>query len=178
VELALWDLYLQAVGPYLHIVQRASDFGSQQSLLMSPEMYRRFIKPADRKVFDFIRSRAPQAALWFHSCGAVRPLIADFLDYGVEILNPVQPLADGMDSAGLKRDFGDRLCFHGGIDLQRAMVGTREDVRAEVVARASTLGRGGGYILAPANHLQEDTPPANVLELYRFAKEFGTYPLP
>ncbi|OHD25286.1 MAG: hypothetical protein A2064_12580 [Spirochaetes bacterium GWB1_66_5] len=178
VELALWDLYLQAVGPYLHIVQRASDFGSQQSLLMSPELYRRFIKPADKKVFDFIKRRAPQARLWFHSCGAVRPLIEDFLDYGVEILNPVQPLAKGMASAGLKQDFGARLCFHGGIDLQKAMVGTREDVREEVIARVGALGAGGGYILAPANHLQEDTPAENVAELYLFAREYGTYPLP
>jgi uroporphyrinogen decarboxylase len=95
----------------------------------------------------------------------------------VEILNPVQPLADGMDSAALKRDFGDRLCFHGGIDLQKAMVGTREDVRREVKLRISTLGRGGGYIVAPANHIQKDTPAENVVELYRFARECGTYPL-
>jgi uroporphyrinogen decarboxylase len=178
VELVLWELYLEAVGPYIHIVQRASDFGTQQSLLMSPELYRKFIKPAYKKVFDFIKRKAPQAKLWFHSCGAIRPLIEDFLDYGVDILNPVQPLAAGMDSVALKRDFGDRLCFHGGIDLQKAMVGTREDVRAEVKARLFGLGIGGGYIVAPANHIQEDTPAENVVELYRFAKECGTYPLP
>jgi uroporphyrinogen decarboxylase len=177
VEMALWEIYLDAVGPHVHVIQRASDFGTQQSLLLSPELYREFLKPADIKVADFLRGKAPGVKLWFHSCGAVRPLIGDFLDCGVEILNPVQPLAEGMDSAALKRDFGDRLCFHGGIDLQKAMVGNRDDVRREVKLRISTLGRGGGYIVAPANHIQKDTPAQNVLELYRCAREYGAYPL-
>jgi uroporphyrinogen decarboxylase len=176
-ETELWETYLEAVGPYVHIIQRASDFGTQQSLLLSPELYRKFLKPADHKVAAFLRCKAPGAKLWFHSCGAVRPLIGDFLDCGVEILNPVQPLAAGMDSESLKNDFGDRLCFHGGIDLQKAMVGTREDVRQEVKTRISSLGRGGGYILAPANHIQKDTPAENVIELYRFARKFGSSPL-
>jgi uroporphyrinogen decarboxylase len=177
VELALWDMYLDAVGPWVDIVQRASDLGTQSSLMISPELYRRFLVPAEKRVFDLIRKKAPGAKVWFHSCGAVRPLVKDFLGLGVQILNPVQPLAAGMESEGLKRDFGGRLCFHGGIDLQRAMVGTVEDVRGEVRLRVSTLGRGGGYILAPANHLQKDTPPQNVVELYRFAAEYGRYPL-
>jgi uroporphyrinogen decarboxylase len=177
IEMALWDMYLDAVGPWVDIVQRASDLGTQSSLMISPELYRRFLVPAEKRVFDLIRKKAPGAAIWFHSCGAVGPLIADFLDLGVKILNPVQPLAAGMESGGLKRDWGSRLCFHGGIDLQRAMVGTLEDVREEVRLRVSTLGRGGGYILAPANHLQKDTPPQNVVELYRFAAEYGRYPL-
>lgn len=177
VEMALWSLYLDAVGPFVHVVQRASDLGTQSSLMISPDLYRTFIKPAEKKVFDLIRRKAPGARVWFHSCGAVRPLIGDFIELGVEILNPVQPLAAGMESAGLKRDYGSSLSFHGGIDLQKAMVGTFEDVRAEVRRRVSAMGPGGGYILSPANHLQKDTPPENVLELYRFAAEYGRYPL-
>jgi uroporphyrinogen decarboxylase len=178
VELALWDMYLDAVGPHVDVVQRASDFGTQLSLLISPALYRAFIKPAEARVFALIRRKAPRARIWFHSCGAVRPLIGDFIDLGVQILNPVQPLAAGMESSGLKRDWGGRLCFHGGIDLQRAMVGTRDDVRREVQQRICALAPGGGYILAPANHLQKDTPAENVLELYRSARELGRYPLP
>jgi uroporphyrinogen decarboxylase len=173
VEAALWDMYLDAVGPFVDVVQRASDFGTQMSLMISPDLYRRLLKPAERRVMELIRRKAPQARLWFHSCGAVRPLIGDFIDLGVTILNPVQPLAAGMESAALKRDFGDRLCFHGGIDLQRAMIGSREDVRREVRERVGALGRGGGYVLSPANHLQKDTPAENVLELYRHAREMG-----
>lgn len=177
VELALWDMYLDATGPWVDIVQRASDLGTQTSLMISPRLYRRFLVPAEKRVFDLIRRKAPGAAIWFHSCGAVRPLVGDFLDLGVTILNPVQPLAAGMESGGLKRDWGSRLCFHGGIDLQEAMPGTLDDVRAEVRRRILSLGPGGGYILAPANHLQKDTPARNVVELYRFAAEFGRYPL-
>ncbi|UCF96465.1 MAG: hypothetical protein JSV89_14960 [Spirochaetaceae bacterium] len=178
VEIALWDMYLDAVGPYIHVVQRASDLGTQASLLLSPELYRAFLKPAEERVFHFIKGKAPQAKLWFHSCGAVSELIEDFIDIGVEILNPVQPLAAGMDSFQLKKRFGTRICFHGGIDIQRAMPGTLEDVRREVNTRLRAFGPGGGYILAPVNHLQADTPAENVLALYRYAREAGRYPLP
>ena len=115
--------------------------------------------------------------LWYHSCGAVSELIDDFLDFGTDILNPVQPLATGMDSFELKKRYGDRLCFHGGIDLQKAMPGTIEDVKREVETRIRAFAPGGGYILAPANHIQDDTPPENIVFLYQYAKEFGTYPI-
>jgi uroporphyrinogen decarboxylase len=177
VELALWDMYLEAVGPYVHIVQRASDLGTQTSLFLSPDLYREFLKPAEERVFRFIKSRAPQAKLWFHSCGAISELIDDFIDIGVDILNPVQPLARGMDSFQLKQMFGKRLSFHGGIDLQRALPGTLEDVRLEVQTRIRAFAPGGGYVLAPANHIQADTPAENVIALYRYARRTGRYPL-
>jgi uroporphyrinogen decarboxylase len=177
VELALWDMYLEAVGPYVQVVQRASDLGTQTSLFLSPDLYREFLKPAEEKVFRFIKGKVPHAKLWFHSCGAVAELIEDFIDIGVDILNPVQPLASGMDSFGLKERFGKRLCFHGGIDIQRAMPGTLEDVRLEAQTRIRAFAPGGGYILAPANHIQADTAAENVIALYRYARELGRYPL-
>lgn len=177
VEIALWELFLGAVGPYVHMVERASDLGTQSSLFVSPQLFRKLLKPAEAEVFSFIRRRAPHAKLWFHSCGAVAEIIEDFIDIGVEVLNPVQPLAAGMESRVLKRRYGDRLCFHGGIDLQRAMPGTSGDVRREVEARIGAFAPGGGYILAPANHLQADTPPENVVYLYRQARELGRYPI-
>jgi uroporphyrinogen decarboxylase len=176
VEIALWDMYLDAVGPYIHVVQRASDLGTQTSLFVSPELYREFLKPAEERVFRFIKCKAPTAKLWFHSCGAVAEIIDDFIEIGVDILNPVQPLATGMDSIELKRKFGSRLCFHGGIDIQRALPGNLVDVRQEVERRIRAFAPGGGYILAPANHVQIDTPPENVLALYSHAREFGRYP--
>ncbi len=177
VEISRWDIYLSAVGPYVHIIQRATDLGTQSGLFISPEMYRKYIKPADQKVYEFIRKKAPHAKLWFHSCGAIEPLIDDFMDIGVQILNPVQPNCTGMDSRELKRKYGDKLCFHGGIDIQKALPGTREDVIREVETRISGFAPGGGYILAPANHIQQDTPPENVITLYRHAAEYGKYPL-
>jgi uroporphyrinogen decarboxylase len=177
VEMAYWKLFLNAVGPYVHIIQRASDLGTQLSPFISPRMYRELLKPVESRIMAYIRSLAPKAKLWFHSCGAVSDLIDDFIDIGVEILNPVQPLATGMDSFTLKKRYGDRLCFHGGIDLQEALPGSGEDVRREVETRISALGPGGGYILAPANHIQNDTPAENVVLLYEHAKTCGTYPL-
>ena len=177
VELALWELYLRAVGPYVHIVQRASDLGTQLAPFISPRLYREILKPADARVIAFIKEKAPQARIWFHSCGAVSSLIDDFIDMGVDILNPVQPLATGMDSRALKQRYGRRLVFHGGIDIQAALPGTIEDVRREVEERISAFAPGGGYILAPANHIQADTPAENVIFLYNYAKEFGRYPL-
>ncbi|MGA2480687.1 MAG: uroporphyrinogen decarboxylase family protein [Spirochaetia bacterium] len=176
-EIAMWDLYLDAVGPYIDIVQRASDLGTQTGLFISPPLYREFLKPAEDKVYRHIRSRAPQVKTWFHSCGAIMELIDDFLDIGVQILNPVQPLATGMDSRELKRRYGKKLCFHGGIDLQKALPGTIDDVRKEVETRIRAMGECGGYILAPANHIQKDTPAENVVFLYRYAKEFGKHPV-
>ena len=176
-EIAQWDIFMDAVGPYVDIIQRVGDLGTQNGLIISPELYREFIKPAEQKVYDFIRSKAPHVKTWYHSCGAVSELIPDFLDFGTEILNPVQPLAKGMESSELKAKFGDRLCFHGGIDLQKAMPGTKEDVIEEVKKRISSFGKGGGYILAPANHIQNDTPPENVITLFEAAHEFGKYPL-
>ena len=177
VEIEMWDIFLDAVGPYIDIVQRVADVGTQTGLFISKELYREFIKPSEAKVYSHIKQRAPQVKLWFHSCGAVSELIDDFLDFGTDILNPVQPLATGMDSFELKKRYGDRLCFHGGIDLQKAMPGTIEDVKREVETRIRAFAPGGGYILAPANHIQDDTPPENVVFLYQYAKEFGTYPI-
>jgi uroporphyrinogen decarboxylase len=177
VEIALWDVFLDAVGPFIDVVQRASDVGTQTSLMISPELFRKYFKPAEIKVTDFIRKKAPQSKIWFHSCGAIRPLIPDFIDFGVQVLNPVQPLATGMESRGLKRDFGDVLCFHGGIDIQRALPGTLADVRREVELRISSFGPGGGYILGPANHVQKDTPARNIIEMYQHARRYGVYPL-
>ena len=101
------------------------------------------------------------------------PLIPDLIETGVDILNPLQPLATGMDSALIKATYGDQLCFHGAIDLQKAMPGTIDDVRHEVETRIDALYNNGGYILAPCNHLQIDTPVENVRELFRYAKEYS-----
>jgi uroporphyrinogen decarboxylase len=131
IEIAYWDLYLDAVGPYVHIIQRAADLGTQNGLFVSPDVFVEMLKPAELQVMEFIRKRAPHAKLWFHSCGAILPLIEDLLDIGVDILNPVQPLAAGMNSSELKQTFGDRICFHGGIDIQKAMPGNACDVIRE-----------------------------------------------
>jgi uroporphyrinogen decarboxylase len=177
IEIQLWDMYLDAVGPYVQIIQRATDLGTQTGLFISPELFRKFFKPAEEKVYSFIKSKAPHVKIWFHSCGAVEPLINDLIELGVNVLNPVQPLCTGMDSFELKKKYGNKLCFHGGIDLQKALPGTKEDTRAEVKRRIKAFAPGGGYILAAANHIQKDTPAENVPAMYEYAREYGKYPI-
>lgn len=170
---------LDEVGEYLDLVQVGDDLGHQQGLIMSPRMYRGFVKPRHEKIYGEIHRRAPHVKVLYHSCGAIEPLIGDLIDVGVDILNPIQPLAKGMDSASLKEKYGDKLTFHGGIDLQRAMSerGTLDDIRNEVDTRLEALARGGGYILAPAHNIQPDSTPEKMLELYDYAFRTGTYPI-
>lgn len=164
---------------YLDIVLVGDDLGHQNGLIMSPKMYREHIKPRHEKIYQDIHKRAPNVKVMYHSCGAVEPMIEDLMEVGVDILNPIQPLAKGMDSFKLKEKYGNRLTFHGGIDLQEAMsaVGTIEDLEHEIETRIKALAPEGGYILAPAHNIQPDSTPEKVVHMYDYAKEKGTYPI-
>ena len=106
----------------------------------------------------------------------MRRLIPDFIELGVDILNPIQVSAKGMEPAGLKRDFGDALCFHGALDIQTVLSqGTPDQVRAEVARLYKVLGPAGGFILAPTNNVMPETPVENILALYEAAREMGRY---
>jgi uroporphyrinogen decarboxylase len=170
---------LDEVGEYLDIVQVGDDLGHQDGLLISPKMYRSLVKPRHKKIYSDIHKRAPHVKILYHSCGAVEPMIQDLIEVDVDILNPIQPLAKGMDSAELKKKYGEKLTFHGGIDLQHAMSaqGTLEEVRAEVDSRINALAPGGGYILAPAHNIQPESTPEKIIELYDYATKRGVYPL-
>lgn len=172
-----YTLMLREAGRYIDIVQYAADYGTQSSLFISPKTYQDMLKPYDAKVVARIRELTPDAKIMFHSCGAIFPLIPDLIEIGYDILNPLQPLAVGMDSRRIKENFGNQICFHGGIDVQHSLPGTTEDVRREVEERISALAPGGGYILAPANDVLSDVPAKNVVLLYRLARELGRYPL-
>ncbi|MGE5529519.1 MAG: uroporphyrinogen decarboxylase family protein [Patescibacteria group bacterium] len=173
VQMGFYEATLKLAGPYLDMVEMASDYGTQRGLLISAEVYRAVFKPFDMQIISLIHRLAPRAKVLFHSCGAIRELIPDLLEAGVDVLNPLQPLAAGMDSAELKREFGHRVIFHGAIDEQEALVGSVRDVESEVRLRVGTLGAGGGYILAPANHICPDVPPENVVAMYRTAANIG-----
>ena len=172
-------VFLDEISDYIDIFQAGDDLGHQHGQIISPKMYRDLIKPRHKKMYGEVKKRAPHVKILYHSCGAIEPFINDLIDVGVDILNPIQPLARDMDSASLKEKYGDRIIFHGGIDLQRAMAeqGTIEDVRQEVDTRLAILGPGGGYILAPAHNLQPDSTPEKVLEIYDYAMKRGIYPI-
>jgi uroporphyrinogen decarboxylase len=170
---------LDKVGKYLDIVQVGDDLGHQDGLIMSPRMYRKLVKPRHKKIYRNIHKRAPHVKILYHSCGAIEPMINDLIAVDVDILNPIQPLAKGMDSFSLKEKYGNKLTFHGGVDLQRAMSerGTSKDLRSEIDTRLKALGHDGGYILAPAHNIQPDSTPEKILEMYDYAEKRGRYPL-
>jgi uroporphyrinogen decarboxylase len=161
------ELYFAEVGAWCHLTTSGDDFGSQTAPLLSPAMFRRLVQPRLAERFAHIRTLS-RAAIFHHTCGAVRPLIPDLIAAGVEVLNPIQPNAAGMDPAGLKRDFGDRLCFYGGVDTQELLPhGDPIAVAAAVRRLVATIGRDGGYILSPAHILQSDVPASNAVALYQ-----------
>lgn len=160
-------IYYGAIGKYLHFTTCGDDFATQTSLFCSPGMFRDLILPYYRSRIANFR-RYSDGFFFHHSCGAVRPLLEDLLSVGVDILNPIQPRAAGMEPEGLKRDFGDRVTFYGGIDTQHLLpTGTPDEVEAETRRLIGVLGKDGGYILSAAHVLQEDVPLANILALFR-----------
>ncbi len=160
--LEYFDRLLSAANGRIDILRVADDLGTQRGLFFSPQMFRTFIKPRLKQLVDL--AHAHKAAFMFHSCGAIRPLIDELVEIGVDILDPLQAAADGMDPQSLKGAYGDRLCLHGGICTQYLLPrGTVAQVRAEVQRRCEILGRGGGYILAPCHVLQTDVPTENIL---------------
>jgi len=141
-----------------------SDLGSQRGPLMSKRMFQQFVAPYIKEMCDLIHGLG--AKVLFHSCGNIRPLIADLIELGVDVLDPIQPMGD-MAPETLKSEFGDRLCFHGGIDMQHLLPqGTPDEVRTSARRYEEVLGKDGGYILAPAHLFQPDVPPENVLAVY------------
>ncbi|NQW17546.1 MAG: hypothetical protein HQ478_08680 [Chloroflexi bacterium] len=157
---------LDEVGDLIDGVSWADDLGMQTQPLMGPDLYRKAIKPYHRQLGDAIRSRT-DARIILHSCGAIRPLLGDLIDCGVNVINPVQVNAAGMNPTELKRDFGADLSFWGGIDTQHILpFGTATDVAREVRARKNDLGHNGGWTVAAVHNIRAEVPPENVISMY------------
>ena len=166
------DFYVEDITRALETTDRGfdvycewSDYGTQRAMLISTAMFREFIAPYLKRLIDVCH--AAGVKFMAHSCGAIRPIIPDLIGLGIDILDPIQVTAAGMEPAGLKRDFGDKIAFHGGISTQTTLpFGSPEEVRQAVKDRIATLGAGGGYILASSHDISADTPPANILAMY------------
>ncbi len=140
------------------------DIGTQSSMLMSPDTWRRFLKPRMAGFISTIKAINPALKVAYHSDGCIYPVIPELIEIGVDVLNPVQPRS--MDPVLLKEKYGRQLCFWGTIDEQHTLpFGGPEDVKQEVAARLRTIGKGGGLIIGPTHHVQLDTPVENVLAL-------------
>lgn len=169
VQTAMLENVLSRMKGTLDAVFVSDDMGSQQGLLMSPEMWREFIKPRFKRWCDLIHAYGVK--VFHHTDGAVRPLIPEYIEIGVDILNPIQHKCPGMEMAGLKKDFGDALIFHGGVDTQEVMpFRDTEAVRAETHACLTQLGEGGGYICCSCHNIQAGTPIENIVAMIETVK--------
>ncbi len=173
----MWSQYLKEVGPYVQMVYFTDDIGAQNSMMISPDTFRSLLMPRLKDLIDHIKNLA-DVKFMYHTDGSVVPVIGDIIEMGVDILNPIQTSAMGMDTYAMKETYGDRLCFHGAIDVQQMLpFSTPEEVRYDVAKRIYDLGRGGGYILSPCHNIGADVSPENILALFDAAKELGCYPL-
>jgi len=154
------------------MIWAGDDFGSQNGMLISPDLWRQYFKPRIKYMFDEFRKVNPDIIIAWHTCGSVLPIITELIEIGLDVLNPIQPLAAGMKADYLKETYGDRLLFFGGFDIQQLMpAGTPEEIRAEVRRLKRVFGKDGGFIIAPAHNIQDDTSVENILAFFDEAKK-------
>jgi uroporphyrinogen decarboxylase len=162
---------LELAGDRLDMVYFYDDVATQNSLMISPDTWRAEVRPHHARLTELAHSYG--VPVMYHCDGAIYPLIPELIELGVDLLNPIQPDAKGMDADRLKEEFGERLSFHGGVDILKILPrGTVEEVRAEVKRLVETLGRGGGFVLCSSHHLQPDTPVENILAMYDVALRY------
>ena len=173
---AFWKRALQEIGDLVNVVVEADDLGGQTSSLMSPKTYRSLIQPRHKQLFAFIKEQAP-VKLFYHTCGAVRALIPDLINAGIDILNPVQISSPGMELGALKHDFGRDLVFWGGgVDTQHVLdTATPDQVREHVKRNIEVLAPGGGFIFAAVHDIQANVPPENFIAMWEAWKTYGVY---
>jgi uroporphyrinogen decarboxylase len=168
--------FLGEVGDLLDVVMIGDDLAGQRGPLFSPSFYRRVVRPRQQRVIDTIRKHTG-ARIWYHTCGDCSAFVPDFIDMGVDILNPVQISTKGMDPRTLKDRYGKSLVFWGGgIDSQHVLpFASPEEIREDVRRNLETFKPGGGYVFNNVHNIQAGVPPENIVALYDAAWEFGFY---
>jgi uroporphyrinogen decarboxylase len=178
IKMAYWAHALELVGANVMMVSEADDLASQDRCLVRPELYRQLIKPRHTQLFSFIKKKAKvPVRIFYHSCGAIASLIPDLIESGIDVLNPVQVSAAGMDTKELKKRFGRDITFYGGgVDTQRVLPhGTPQEVRDEVKRRIDDLAPGGGFIFNTVHNIQADVAPENIMAMWETLREYGVY---
>ncbi len=167
--------YLEASAGVMDMIELpGDDYAANDNLIFSPTLFRQLIRPKIEKIVACILEIQPDIKIMLHTDGAIEKLVPDFIEMGIDVLHPLEPV-EGLDPAKIKSEYGEMISFLGGVDITQAMTGSVEDVREDVNRCIKDLAPGGGYILAPCNHLQADVPPENVIELYNYAKDKGIY---
>ncbi len=178
IKMQYWAHALELVGPNVMMVSEADDLASQNRCLVSPELYRKMLKPRHQKLFSYIKRQARvPVKIFYHSCGAVSALLPDLIEAGIDVLNPVQVSAAGMSTQELKKNFGRSLTFYGGgVDTQDVLPhGTPQQVREEVKRRVEDLAPGGGFIFNTVHNIQADVPPENIMAMWEALQDYGSY---
>jgi Uroporphyrinogen-III decarboxylase len=165
---------LNAIGKYIQIISFGDDLGTQEALQISPQMYRDLVKPYHARQFRYVRNHYPNVKVYLHSCGAIFDLIPDLIDSGVEILNPVQISAKGMNPKRLKQEFGKHITFWGGgANMQHTVnKGTPEEIREEVSELIEVFSPGGGYVFNQVHNIQANVPPEKIMAIYDTALKY------
>lgn len=159
-----WEMTLEEIGDLIDIACIGDDLAHQNDLLISPQLYRDLIKPRHKALIEFIKSRT-DAFIFYHSCGNISRIINDFIEIGIDILDPTQPGA--LDTKAIKNNFGDSMTFMGGVNVQHTLpFGSTDEVKQEVRQRFMEIGHSGGFIIGPAHWLQPDTPDENIIAMY------------
>lgn len=175
VDLNLHEEMLKQIGKYIDLATVWDDMGTQEGLLCSKDDYRKFIKPYEAEVIKFIKQHS-NAKIIRHCCGSVYDIIPDFIEIGIDVLNPVQPLARNMEPQKLKNEFGNDIAFCGGVDIQELLPKANpEKVKSEVKKLIDIYAPGGGYILGPSHNFGPDIPPKNIVAMYEAALKYGIY---
>jgi uroporphyrinogen decarboxylase len=173
----LADELFDRIGNYLEFVTVGDDITDQRGPLISPEIYRKFIKPRQKKLFSFIKNKT-KAKLYYHLCGTVNEFIEDLIEIGIDVLQPIQKEAAGNDLKELKRKYGNKLSFCGGVSQQKVLPhGNTSEVRTDVRDTLKALAPGGGYLFITGHNIQPDVPPENIVAAYDEAYKFGVYPI-
>jgi len=174
LKIEFWDAALDELGDVVDIVGEGDDYGTQQSQLISPEQFRDYYKPHFKRILSFIKQKAPNVKLMFHSCGNVHSIIPDFIEMGIDILNPVHIKAEGMEPVQLKKDFGKDIVFWGGgVDTQHILPnGTVQEVIDDVKRNIDALTPGGGFVFNTVHNIQAEVPAQNIVAMWETLMEF------
>jgi Uroporphyrinogen-III decarboxylase len=171
------DRYLDVVGDYIQIIQVNDDYGAQNSLLLSPETFREILKPVHTKIHQFIKQKKPHLKIFFHCCGAMALLLPDLIESGIDIINPIQLSAAGMNPIELKREYGKNVTFWGGACSTQTTMTFKSvaKVQRETKEMIEIWAPGGGFVFCQDHNIQSNVPPENIVAVYEAAKEYGEY---
>jgi len=178
LKIRFYEAAAERLGGYVQFIRESDDIAGQQALLVSPQMYREFLKPRHKQLFDAQRRLFPSPFyVWFHSDGAIYDIIPDFIEIGLDVLNPVQLTAKGMDAEKLKKQYGRDISFWGGaVDTQNVLpTASPDEVRQNVTERIRHLAAGGGFVFAAVHNIQDDVPAENIIAMLETFRELRNY---